>query len=324
MPEEPSSVLPVKSPKGDLLWICLCTSTEVAVAIILNKYSASMPVFLIIGICAIPIILFIAVAYRYEKQHRLIKSEFLEHPVSYSLLALIFLPFFWYSTATMVAKLRLPMQQSAANADTQTQAPIQTPTRATIPEAKVPQSPRQPVAKGKVPHKIPSSRPPAIAQRPAAPSEKAPPPTQSIGAVDCGNSNNCAGINNGQQIVNKYEGVPVNVTTSFDVPQPTPSKDGHPRTAAKFYIDVPWKSGLFAIVCDRPCHSDNDSVCGLPGYNQPSWGTIPNEPNLAVLNFGRQFPAGFWRKTSVTSNDESPVIIIRVATLNAPSKPKEP
>jgi hypothetical protein len=131
---------------------------------------------------------------------------------------------------------------------------------------------------------------------------------------------NVAGVNNGQQVVN-YEGHPVKVTTQFDVPQPETKAGEHPRTAAKFYTDFPWENGQFAIICDRPCHTDNNSVCGLEGYNRTSWGAFSGQPNVGVLMFGRQFPAGVICLTSVTSEDDTPVKITGVFTLTAPTTP---
>jgi hypothetical protein len=97
---------PPAGPKNDLLWVCLCGSSEVAVSIILNKYSSLMPLLLIAGICAIPVALLIAVVWRHEKQHGWVKRRFLEHPVSYALIVLICLPFFWYTTAILISRLK--------------------------------------------------------------------------------------------------------------------------------------------------------------------------------------------------------------------------
>jgi hypothetical protein len=77
MPDPIQIPVPVNQPKVDLLWICLCTSSEVAMSIILNRYSSQMPVLLIIGACAIPIILLIFIAWRHERQHGSLKKKFL-------------------------------------------------------------------------------------------------------------------------------------------------------------------------------------------------------------------------------------------------------
>jgi hypothetical protein len=86
------------------------------VSIILNRYSSTMPIFLIAGICAIPIVLLVAVIWRHEKEHGWIRRKFFERPISYSLLGVAFLPFFIYSTAILYVHLKdtlIPTQKTA-------------------------------------------------------------------------------------------------------------------------------------------------------------------------------------------------------------------
>ena len=104
MPAEPMVESP--SPKGDVLWLCCCTSAEVAVSVILNRYSAQMPLLAVCGICAIPVLLLIVVIVRHEKKRGRIRHNFAQHPVSISLLTLIFVPFFGCSTAILLRRIR--------------------------------------------------------------------------------------------------------------------------------------------------------------------------------------------------------------------------
>jgi len=96
------------------------------VSVILNRYSSTMPVLMIAGICAIPIVLLLFVAWRHEKQHGWIKEKFLRHSVSYSLLGLIFLPFFLYSTEILYLRLKEVLIPSS-RATTQTAPPTAKP-----------------------------------------------------------------------------------------------------------------------------------------------------------------------------------------------------
>jgi hypothetical protein len=135
--------------------------------------------------------------------------------------------------------------------------------------------------------------------------------------VNCSeNSGNCSGINSGQQVIT-YNSPPVEVTTSFEnVERPKLSPEGRPRATAKFYVNRPWDSGLFAVVCDRPCHGYDESVCSFEGYSRPSWGYFTGEPNIVVLQFNRQVPAATWCRTAVESEDKELVHIVKVVLLN--------
>jgi hypothetical protein len=98
MPEEPKG--------DDRLWLVLCTSTGVTVDVTLNKYSSQLPGWLVLGLWGIPAFLFIVWLWHVEKTHGWVKKRFLEHRVSYVVMFLIFVPFVWQATATMISKLR--------------------------------------------------------------------------------------------------------------------------------------------------------------------------------------------------------------------------
>jgi hypothetical protein len=186
-------------------------------------------------------------------------------------------------------------------------------------QSEEPKTPRE-----TIPRKKPKVKPPSAIATQDAPlggsSLPNSPGTQSVGKVDClANSGNCAGINNGQQIVNQYGDPPVKITASLDTPQPPPSPTGHPRASVKFYTDRNDNDGQFAVICDHACNAV--SMCGLEGYNQGEWGKIPGQPDVAAFLFHRQFPAAHWCVLTVESEDDQPVKIIAVKTLTLTNQP---
>jgi len=122
----------LQQPRGDRLWLALCTATGVAVDVTLNKYSSALPGWAVACIWIIPAILFIIWFWRVENTSNWVRLRFLEHPVSYILMFLILIPFSWQATATMVAKLQ---------SSPKTQKTTNDPGVTTIP---CPQSPAQP------------------------------------------------------------------------------------------------------------------------------------------------------------------------------------
>jgi hypothetical protein len=118
---------------------------------------------------------------------------------------------------------------------------------------------------------------------------------------------------------------PIHSTLDFNVPQPEPSTNGHPRASVRFYFDRIWPSGDIAVVCDRACIGGSWSLCSLPGVNPGSaLGTIPGETRIVGLVFNRDFPAGVWCTTTVESADDKPVKIVNVLPLTVPKKPPLP
>jgi hypothetical protein len=122
-----------------------------------------------------------------------------------------------------------------------------------------------------------------------------------------GNTNNCT--------------PPIRVTTSFDVPQPAPSEDGHPRASFRFYTDKTWIEGKFAIICDHECHL-TPQMCGLPGMNPGTeWGLVND--TVPAIDFHRDFPSATYCLLTVESNDNEPVKVTAVKTLTLTNqKPK--
>lgn len=100
-----ASTAKAEKEEGDRTWLVLCTATGVAVDVTLNKYSSSLPGLAVVGIWAVPAVLFVIWFTRVESTQQWVKTRFLEHPVSYVLMFLIIIPFGWGATSTMVAKL---------------------------------------------------------------------------------------------------------------------------------------------------------------------------------------------------------------------------
>jgi len=187
----------------------LCTATGVAVDVTLNKYASILPWSAVLGLWAIPLVLFVVWFWRVERTTAWVKHRFLEHPFSYVLMFLILIPFGWGATATMISKL---------TRKTIAASPVLT---STLPPNIVP-SPR-PTAQSIVPGSTGTSQP-ALSLK-TKPKEKQPPepisptpqsvPAQQppqVGSVDCGNAGICAGVNNGVQQFNQF-GAPKLVMT---------------------------------------------------------------------------------------------------------------
>lgn len=101
--------LPVPSPgepKHDILWFACSTTAEIAVAIILNRYSGVMPFWAVFVVCVIPVVLLAFLAYRHEKRRGWLKIHIQQHPVSFGLLLLLLIPAFIYSTSVLFSKLK--------------------------------------------------------------------------------------------------------------------------------------------------------------------------------------------------------------------------
>jgi hypothetical protein len=113
---------------------------------------------------------------------------------------------------------------------------------------------------------------------------------------------------------------PVRVFTSFDVPQPRPSEDGHPRVALRFFTDNPWAQGSFAIFCDRSCHINHP--CLIPGINPPSeWGHVVGRSDIATMELHTAFPASTDCDLTVESDDQEAIHVIGVMAVPIFHKP---
>lgn len=187
------------SPKADVLWISCSTSAEVAVSVILNRYSSQIPLLAVFGICAIPVLLLLAVVIRHEKRRGWIRHNFLQHPVSITLLALVFAPFFWYSTSVLVHKAK----GYSGRPKTSVRSPRPLAPREGVQTANATPSDRQEGSKPEV-AKVPSvsthSKVKRVGHKSSSPDQVQTTPTFNIE----GNTGNVAGVNNGTQIFNEF------------------------------------------------------------------------------------------------------------------------
>ena len=71
----------------------------------LNKYSSLLPWYIVLGLWFIPAILLVIWAWKVDKSQSWFKRQFLEHPVSYSLMFLILVPFGYQATSRMISTL---------------------------------------------------------------------------------------------------------------------------------------------------------------------------------------------------------------------------
>jgi Spy/CpxP family protein refolding chaperone len=145
--------------KGDRIWLTLCTATGITVDVTLNKYSSQLPSYVVLGLWAIPCLLFVYWLWRVEKTNGWVKRRFFEHPVSYVVMFLILIPFAWQATRTMVCKLQTPAPtaQSSPAASEPSTSPAKSdspspakPLVSTVPKTKTSQVIKSP-AKGPAP-----------------------------------------------------------------------------------------------------------------------------------------------------------------------------
>jgi hypothetical protein len=340
-PPHPSSTPgvsgPPQQPPKNWAWIAGGLVLTYANNISIQKWGASWPNWTVILLYAVAAVCLLVAATRFERALKNagvgVWKHFWTYPLSSAIVMVVAIGSLAYTIdvlhhragtvvspagSTTTSHLTSPPQ--VASQQTSTPA-ISNPTPVIVPEAKKP-----PTAGHMVRHSYserPSTTspqsgvPPTTGNAPIAtiPSQ---PETQSVGSVDCtANSGNCAGINNGTQVTNKYDSPPVTVTMSHDIKQPDASSDGHPRVAVKFYTDRAWDSGWFAVICNRPCHG----FSGTGGYVMPgswpgtTWGNIKESDRVVAIGFHRQFPAATWGGVAVESNDGQAVEIVAIKTL---------
>jgi hypothetical protein len=96
----------------------------------------------------------------------------------------------------------------------------------------------------------------------------------------------------------------------------TPPQDARfPRSYIELALDHSLESAKFAVVCDKPC----EAVSHEPpmGVSQVNYGTIPDQPDVAVFAFisPNPFPPDTKTVLGVQSKDKQPVKIVQVTTL---------
>ncbi len=145
----------------------------------------------------------------------------------------------------------------------------------------------------------------------SAPTETQPAAAQPTYKQDCVGSA-CAQGQGSQATFNQFGPPPAKITTS-NVRKIAAGADGHPRAAIDFYTDRPDDYGQFEVSCDRACIPVD--VCILIGQNTTKFATVPDEPDIGVFLFQRQFPATTWCTLTVESRDEKPIEITAVRIL---------
>ena len=93
------------------------------------------------------------------------------------------------------------------------------------------------------------------------------------------------------------------------------------QVSVRISIDKIFMDAKFAVVCDRPCKAVGGEIVLPPegGIAQPSWGTIPEHPEIAafVTNQPNPMPSNFGYRASVESADTLPVKMLAVKPLTA-------
>jgi hypothetical protein len=178
--------------KGDRIWLVLCTAAGVAVDVTLNKYSSTLPGYVVAAIWVVPAVLFVIWFWRVEKTRDWVKSRFLEHPVSYILMFLILIPFGWQATATMVSKLQPSTPKMQATIIEPHEGASNPPSAPQNPTQKTATPPASPQARKSHETKPPAIPSPPIATLTNAPAP-APTPSQSLVAPTTYGEQSCVG-----------------------------------------------------------------------------------------------------------------------------------
>ncbi len=291
VPAPEQTLIDPPSPRGDVLWICCSTSAQVAVSVILNRYSAQMPFLAVIGICVIPVLLLIAVIVRHERRRGRIRHNFLQHPISISLLILIFVPLFCYSTAVLLNKAKERPRQG-----THTASPANIPVAQANPTRSVP--PATPAISSAP--KEPSKRSPVLksqfTQREAAVSVSQSPISQS------GNENqqttvqapitqsNSGGCN--QQVVEGNNNTnncnePPRITASSQVQRQTGNPDAPWETIFTIQTSALTQTGDLRLKCSGPVLRAGISRFNPSYFSSGSNGPDPSDPTTAVYELGQ-------------------------------------
>ncbi|NYF91897.1 hypothetical protein HDF08_004016 [Edaphobacter lichenicola] len=173
-----------------------------------NKFSSQLSWWGLLLICAIPLVLTFVWIYRREREKGRLRSLWQVHPISYSIIALIALVFFWTSGSLLIAKLRTPSksQISAQSLEPMAKPVNPAPVPAVIPQtvAIKPVAPDvtvSPKVKLTPRSKEQKTDPPVTRNpQPAPPTENlspAPTPMQQPSNVGCigGSGNACVGTN---------------------------------------------------------------------------------------------------------------------------------
>jgi hypothetical protein len=94
--------------RKDLLVPTMVCTWEIAMSVISNKFSSQLNWWGLLLICLVPLVLSLVWLYKREQEQGKLMKLWLGHPVSYSLIALISILFFWNTTSILIAKLRQP------------------------------------------------------------------------------------------------------------------------------------------------------------------------------------------------------------------------
>ena len=136
------------------------------------------------------------------------------------------------------------------------------------------------------------------------------------------NAPNGIAIGDGSVVIN-----PTVSNVSFPLPsvfwviegKPPLSNSTHPQVSVKISIDKMFVDAKFAVVCDRPCKAVGGEIVLPPegGIAIPTWGTIPERPDIAAFVVGQPnpMPSNVGYRAYVESADALPVKILDVKPL---------
>lgn len=318
----------------------LCNLAGLVLDVMLNRYSSRLPFLAVLALWAVLPLLFTVWVWRVEKTSGRLTKQFSEHPVSYVLMFLTFIPFAWYATATVYSKFQ---HDRAAQPTIVVSKVPQLPFVATAQKPTVDASSPASAPARKVKKSLPENLQPqkhTIRQPQTAPT---PLPTQQ---VDHGFLNNAPNYGDQRIEDNRQYGVhePLpNIVGLTTQPTPAMPKPEHtadmpiadrqrqlgqyqmrlegeqgltenPGLTLSFGVDAPFANPKFLVRCDRPCIATNilfsrDSVTSFSGgSSNPS---LFHTDNPRVVVFGSGMLQLLTTKTSVIltvrSQDKDPL-----------------
>jgi hypothetical protein len=266
-----SSINRVPNGGKDLLAASIMATAEIAMGLISNRYSSQLPLVSIMIMCALPLVLSLIWLFRKERETGKLKKISQQHPISYSIIAIVAIAFFWNTGAILTSRVSGALKGKTAIQDA-----------------------------GKSPTSSPSNSQ-APADVPAAtlspPSVKPPPPKPSRVQTK---SSPIPVPSPAQQVISAPNGIAIGggtvtnptVNNNFGSPQPppkahmlnqVPASTGvgvggensaieevdsgltvNPGVTMQLSVDGEFTNPAFRAICDRPCVFNGASVA--PGF----------------------------------------------------------
>jgi hypothetical protein len=262
----PPIIPPPPDDKKDLLGASALCTAEIAMSVISNRFSSQLNWWGLFLICGIPLILTVIWLYKREQEQGKLRRLWKGHPVSYSIIALVAVVFFWTTGSLLIAKLRAPSKPEIATRSSDLTA------KPVVPATVAKQGPQPPATAKPIRPKVsiaptlklPAARDPKADAPTGTPEPQDPrptPPTYQQQCVDCAQAQGPGA----SATLNKYGATgpapnPI-VLKVRDVNPARPDTGSvedsperfNPGSVVFFTVDRQFDIPIFTITCDRPC-----------------------------------------------------------------------